>query len=110
RGACLAARLAGRAGLDESGAEARGRQLALLADGAGCATLELDLGGVRYMTSSALGCLAGVHRRLRAAGGRLVVRNAEPLVAEALALTRLDSLFEVRRAPRGVNPGDAPAA
>jgi anti-sigma B factor antagonist len=84
--------------LDEYNSEAVGRFLDRLVAGRAGARLYLDLRGVRYATSAALGRLVGLHRRLRAAGGRLVLVAPEPAVAEALAVTRIDTVLEVRPA------------
>jgi anti-sigma B factor antagonist len=57
--------------------------------------LLLDLSGIRYVSSTGLEVLVGLNRRIRAAGGRLLLANAGPAVREVLAVTRLDSVLEV---------------
>jgi anti-anti-sigma factor len=64
-------------------------------------TLVLDLAGVEYLTAAALGRLVVLHLRARAEGTRLVLANVSPLPHEVFAVTRLDALFEVRRAGEG---------
>lgn len=58
--------------------------------------LTLDLAGVRALTAADLGQLVGLHHRLRASGGRLVLCNVAPLAVDVLRLTHLTHLFEVR--------------
>jgi anti-anti-sigma factor len=58
----------------------------------------LDLADVETLTAAALGRLVVLHRRLRRHGGRLVLANVSPLPHEVFAITRLDTLFEVRGA------------
>jgi anti-sigma B factor antagonist len=95
QGQSTVARLAGCAELHEGNAEAFGRQLSRLAEGGPARHLVVDLGAVAYLTSTALGQLVGLHRRLRAEGGRLTVANVRPAVREVFSVTRLDTLLEV---------------
>jgi anti-anti-sigma factor len=65
--------------------------------------LTLDLAQVEAVTSTILGRLIGVQRRLQAGGGQLVLTNLRPAVRHICAATRLDTLLEI-------HPGsDAPA-
>jgi anti-sigma B factor antagonist len=61
--------------------------------------LVLDLAAVEYLTSSALGKLVALHRRLRQQGGRLTVTNARDAVWEVFAVTRLNQVLEIQPAP-----------
>ncbi len=79
--------------LDEQSTPAVKERLSSLPEGAG--RLVLDLGCVRYATSTGLGMLAAFNRRVRTSGGRLTLANATPAVRESLAITRLDTLIEV---------------
>ena len=81
--------------LDEANSEVPGQELCLLAEGLPGTRLVLDLTGIRFMTSSGLGKLVALNRKMRAAGGRLVLVNPGPAVAEVLAVTHLDKLLEV---------------
>jgi anti-anti-sigma factor len=47
----------------------------------------LDLSGIGYASSSALGALVALNRRLRARGGRLALSGLCPVVAQALAVS-----------------------
>src|SRR4051812_41831819 len=60
-------------------------------------TLVLDLGAVAAPTAGGLGQLVGLHRRLRAGGGRLVLCNVGARAYEVFEVTRLTELLDVRR-------------
>ena len=81
--------------LDEYNSEVAGQQLCRLAERLSRTRLVLDLTSIRFMTSSGLGKLVALNRKMRAAGGRLVLVNPGPAVAEVLAVTHLDKLLEV---------------
>jgi anti-anti-sigma factor len=57
--------------------------------------LLIDLGGVNMLTSLVLAKLIGLNNELRAAGGRLTIANARPVVREVFKVTRLDTLLDV---------------
>jgi anti-anti-sigma regulatory factor len=52
------------------------------------ALVVLDLGRVRLLTASGLGCLLRFSRRLLDAGHRTIVANPSPLVTKVLAIDR----------------------
>ena len=83
--------------LGELNVHAVAAELCRLADGRTRPRLRLDLGQVRYLTSTALAHLLDLHKRLRAAGGELVLANVTDPVYEVICLTRLHELFDVRR-------------
>lgn len=66
--------------------------------GQGCRELRLDLGKVYYLGSEGLAQFVGLHKRLRASGGQLVLRNVPPPVYELFEITRLHTFLDVRRA------------
>jgi len=101
---CTVVRVVGCDSLNEFNSQAVGLQLSSLVEKHGCVQLVLDLDGIRYATSTALGQLAGLNRTLRQSGGQLVLLNAEPAVAEALSVTRLDTVIEVRPRPEDGPP------
>jgi anti-anti-sigma factor len=88
-------RFPGCEALDEEKALAVGRKLSLLPDDLARSNVVLDLGGVCYMTSTALGTLVGFNRRVRDAGGRFALANVGASIQEILAVTRLNKLLEV---------------
>jgi anti-sigma B factor antagonist len=75
--------------------EANSEELCRLAEKLAGTRLVLDLTGVRLVASSALGRLVALNRKVRAVGGLLVLTNLNPLVAQVLAVTRLDKVLEV---------------
>ena len=57
--------------------------------------LILDLAEVPLMDSSALGTIVAAFLRLQSNNGKLVLLNAQKSILDVLAITKLDSLFEV---------------
>jgi anti-sigma B factor antagonist len=83
--------------LDDGNIEAIGDELFDLVDGHGHRELHLDFGNVESLTSLGLGKLIALHKKLRAVGGRLSLRNVRPAVYEVFDVTRLTRLFDVQR-------------
>jgi anti-sigma B factor antagonist len=71
-------------------------QLSRLIDGLDRPDLVVDLEEVRFLTSTALGKLLALHKRLRAAGGRLRVTGVADPVYEVFRVTRLHEVLDVR--------------
>jgi anti-anti-sigma factor len=84
--------------LGEFHAEEAGEELLRLAADLYRPRLRLDLGGVRYLGSTALGKLLVLPKRVRAAGGQLALDNAGPQAFEVFHVTRLDEVLDVRPA------------
>jgi anti-sigma B factor antagonist len=57
--------------------------------------LILDLGAVEYLPSVSLGALVTISSDCKRHGQRFVMAGVQPKIREALALTRLDKLFEI---------------
>jgi anti-sigma B factor antagonist len=55
----------------------------------------LDLAEVPLMDSSALGTIIAAFLKLQERDGKLVLLNAQKSILDVLAITKLDSLFEV---------------
>jgi anti-anti-sigma factor len=68
-----------------------------LAADCGRGTVYLDCAAVSAVNCLELGALVTAHKRLRGQGRRLVLGNVSPLVYEVFQLTKLSTLFEVRR-------------
>jgi anti-sigma B factor antagonist len=83
--------------LSEANAEELSEELSRLLGGAARPRLRLDLARVRFLTSTVLGKLVALHKRVRAAGGELVLLNVAGVVYEVFEVTRLDQLLDVRR-------------
>jgi anti-anti-sigma factor len=59
--------------------------------------LQLDLGAVRFLTSTAIGKFVSLHGRVRAAGGHLALVNLNELVYEIFEVSCLHRLLNLRR-------------
>ncbi len=57
--------------------------------------LIIDLAEVPLMDSSALGTVIAAFLRLQEKNGKLVLLNAQKSILDVLAITKLDTLFEV---------------
>jgi len=99
-----ALRITGCDRLDEYNSPAVSRQLSDLPERSAGERLVLDLDGIHFVTSLALGGFVSLSRRVRSAGGKLVLANVSSFVQETLAITRLDQLMDVEPAD------DAPSA
>lgn len=82
--------------LRETNVHAVSEKLFGLAGEAARPRLLLDLGEVKYLTSTALGQLVALHKRVRAADGELILANVTAPVYEVLQVTRLHLLLDIR--------------
>ena len=80
---------------DDENIELLGRELFTLVDQTGCRKLVLDMGGVRYLTSSVLGKLITLHRRVHRVDGRLIICNIGEGLKEIMSTSRLDQYFNM---------------
>lgn len=83
--------------------------------GRGCPDLVIDLLGVGFAGSAALGNFMALHRLARQKGGRLIFCNVDPTVFEVFRVSKLDPLFTfVPDRPAALaqagKPAPAPAA
>lgn len=62
---------------------------------AGDRQVVVDLGGVGFMDSSALGALVETYKALRAVNGRLALAAVQPAVRSVLAVTSVDRVIKV---------------
>src|SRR5262245_35798351 len=92
--------------LDEETLDRIHDTLLALADEPSESHLLLDFGNVDYLTSSALGTLVSLHKKLLARGRHMTVGNLSPQVHEVFAVTRLDKFLDLRLAGQE----DGPAA
>jgi anti-anti-sigma factor len=81
--------------LDGYNSHALAEELACLAEDTPCARIVLVLGNIEYTSGSGLGTLLALNRKVRSMGGRLLLTNLNPAVAEVIAVTRLDRVLEV---------------
>ncbi len=63
-------------------------------NGGGRPEVVVDLSGVGFAGSAALGNFVAMNRMARQRGGRLVLCNVDPTVREVLRASKLDVLFE----------------
>jgi anti-sigma B factor antagonist len=79
--------------LDLADAPSVSSQLLAAADNNG--RVAVDLHGVTFIDSTAIGALVGVQRTLKERGGSLILRRPSRAVARLLELTALDRLFVI---------------
>jgi len=83
--------------LDETNTGVVGEPLLALVGGLKAGRLELDFGNVTYLNSTALGLLLRLRKALHARGGRLTLCHLAPQVYEVFEVTKLHTLFDIRR-------------
>lgn len=64
------------------------------------AALVLDLSGVEYVSSAGLRCFVIASRRMKAAKGRILVADLQPMVAEIFEISHFDALMDVHKTVR----------
>jgi anti-anti-sigma factor len=79
-------------------------ELLALADEPSESDLLLDFGNVDYLTSTALGTLVGLKKKLLATGRHLTVGNLNPQVHEVFTVVKLDKFFDLRLAGQENEP------
>ncbi len=84
--------------LDEDSTPAVEEQLFRLAEQLGPAELRLNLGEVRFLSSTAMGMFVNLHKTLRGQGGSLTLCDVNEDVLELFEVTRLNRLLDIRRA------------
>lgn len=62
---------------------------------AGIKTLEIDLAGIEYLDSSALGMMMLLRERAQAAGKTVVLSNPNQTVAQILDIANFSKLFTI---------------
>ena len=81
--------------LDEVSIMQIGEQLNELVAQAEAPRLVVDFAGVAHMSSSALGVLITLHKRVREKNGQLRLCNIQPVIYEIFAITRLNEIFDI---------------
>lgn len=82
--------------LDEMSIMQLGEQLSALVAKVDTPKLVMDFVNVGHMSSSALGVLITVHKRVREKGGHLCLCNIRREIMEIFEITRLSEIFDVR--------------
>ena len=80
---------------DEENIELLGHELFTLVDQIGCRKMILNMENVRYMTSSVLGKLISLHRKLHRNEGRLVICNIGEELDQIMSVSRLNQYFHL---------------
>ena len=78
---------------DDENIEQLGHELFMLVEHFGCRKMILSLQRVRYMTSSVLGKMISLHRKMHRDGGLLVVCNVGPEIGKVMRASRLINYF-----------------
>jgi anti-sigma B factor antagonist len=81
--------------LGEANLQAIAGELIAVADGLARRRLTLDLGAVRYLTSTALGKFVALHKQMRERGGRLLLVNLNDPVYELFQVTQLHRVLDI---------------
>ncbi|HEV3259337.1 MAG TPA: STAS domain-containing protein [Gemmataceae bacterium] len=97
--------------LDEQKIQALGDQLFKLVEQAGRKDVVLSFEHVDYLSSHMVAKILTLHKKLRAAGGRVVLCELKPEIYENLKTANLDKVLEIRphKAP-DLGPGEAQAS
>jgi anti-sigma B factor antagonist len=108
-GSVTRVRFAGRdVVLHEEAARAVGDALLRLADDLAGAALVLSFTNVAYLSSTTLENLVALHKKLKAAGGKLVVVGLRPRLHELFRVTALDRVLDLRAEEPLEEPTSAP--
>ena len=94
-GAATLVELADKKILDEMSISQIGEQLNALVAGSPQTRLVLDFSSVGQMSSSALGMLITLHKRLREKNGQLRLCGIQPAIYEVFVITRLNEIFQI---------------
>jgi anti-sigma B factor antagonist len=89
-------RLTDRKVVDETNIQELGRELFALVEEENRKNLVLNFSAVGFLSSSALGKLITLEKKVKAAGGKLRLSNIRPEIYEVFAITKLNKLFEIK--------------
>ena len=81
---------------EDPGIQEVGRELFNLVDCDNRKKVLLDLSGVSFMSSAALGKLVTLYKKSHSNGSDLKLCGIHPEVVDVFAVTRLDRLFDIR--------------
>ncbi len=89
-------RLTDRKVVDETNIQELGRELFTLVEEDKRKNLLLNFAAVGFLSSSALGKLITLDKKVKAHGGKLKLSNIRPEIYEVFAITKLNKLFEIK--------------
>ena len=81
--------------LDEINITQIGEHLNALVVGVDKPKLVMDFGSVSHMSSSALGMLITLNKRVRKSSGELKLCNIQPAIYVVFVITRLNEIFDI---------------
>ncbi len=88
---------AGKKLLDEVSISEIGDQLTGMVAQADSVKFVLDFSKIEHMSSSALGMLITLHKRIRERSGGLCLIGIKPAIYEIFVITRLNEIFDIRQ-------------
>jgi len=100
-GGLIVVRLGKHPVLDELTVNEISDELLGVADRPDCHRLLLDFSGVTYLSSTMLGKLVRLHRKMESKGEKLRLRGMNSRLRSIFAVTRLDQLFDITDKERG---------
>jgi anti-sigma B factor antagonist len=83
--------------LDEQNIQVIGEQLFSLVDELGRRKLLLNFSNVEYLSSAALGKFITLNKKVKGAGGKLILCSIDPQIYEVFEITKLDKLFNIQK-------------
>lgn len=81
--------------LDEINITQIGEKLNSLVASSGEPKMVMDFASVSHMSSSALGMLITINKRVRERKGQLKLCNIQPAIYEVFVITRLNEIFDI---------------
>ena len=82
--------------LDDLNIQEMGQEFVRLVEAEDCKKLLLNFDGVRFLSSSALGKLITLHKKVKASSGELKMCHIRPEIYEVFKITRLNRLFDIK--------------
>lgn len=82
--------------IDAANIQEMGEELFGLLDQDSRKQLLLSFANVEFLSSAALNKLIVLDRKVKAAGGKLTLSNLRPEIQEVFAITKLNSLFDIK--------------
>jgi len=83
--------------LDQSNVQQLGEEFDALVDDFHLDKLVLNFENVSYMSSAVMGKLVGLLKKVKAAGGQLILCNIEDSIYEIFSIMRFDKMFQIRK-------------